>query len=66
MTMKTIASQVKRPSCCQKTVLVLVLQGVEEHAVPLVEQHQHVHRAQVERDDAASRPRAFQRSSDLK
>ncbi len=31
--------------------LVLVLQRVVEAAVPLVEQHQHVDRGQIERDD---------------
>ena len=39
------------PQLCQKHRLVLVLQRVEEDPVPFVQQHQHVHRAQIERDD---------------
>ena len=39
--------------------LVLVLQRVVEHAVPLVDLHQHVDRAQVERHDGREQPSGF-------
>ena len=48
---------------------VLVLQRVVEHAVPFVDLHQHVHRAQVQRHDGrqqATRAPAFVRRAEIR
>ena len=43
----------KTPQLLPEHGLVFVLQRVVEHPVPLVQQHQHVHRRQVQHDDGS-------------
>ena len=47
------------PELGPEDVLLLVLQGVVEQAVPVVDQHQHVHGGQVEHDDGCEQGAGF-------